>query len=284
MNRAWWRNAILAAAVAALGLIVYLKPGTDATLEHALSAATPEAARTIRVERAGTAPIALEKRGVDWFLTSPLAARASPPQVERVLAIAGAKSAVRLAAIDLARFDLERPALRLTIDGQHFDFGIVNEISREQYVLTGGTVYAVSARYGAALPAGPADLLDRQLLARSEVPEHIELNGFSISREEGKWVSKPPGGDLSQDDLQRWADDWRHASALRVEPYRGGTPAVEVRIRLRDGKALSLGVLSREPEVVLLRPDEKLVYYLSKGAAKRLLSPPGATEDAASKK
>jgi hypothetical protein len=274
MNRAWWRNAILAAAVAALALFVYLKPGTDATLEHALSAATPEAARTIRVERSGTAPIVLEKRGEDWFLTSPLAARASPPQVERLLAIASAKSAVRLAATDLARFDLERPAVRLSIDEQRFDFGIVNELSREQYVLTGGTVHAVSARYGAALPAGPADLLDRQLLARSEVPEHIELNGFSITREEGKWVSKPPGGDLSQDDLQRWADDWRHASALRVEPYGSGAPVAEVKIGFRGGKALSLGVLSREPEIVLLRPDEKLVYYLSKAAAKRLLSPP----------
>ena len=274
MKRAWWRSAILAAAVAALGLFVYLKPGTDATLEHALSAATPGAARTIRVERSGTAPVVLEKRGEDWFLTSPLAARAGAPQVERLLAVAGAKSAVRLAATDLARFDLERPAVRLTIDGERFDFGIVNEISREQYVLAGGTVHAVSARYGAALPAGPADLLDRQLLARSEVPEHIELNGFSMSREGGKWVSKPPGGDLSQDDLQRWADDWRHASALRVEPFGRGTPVAEVRIRLRDGTALALGVLSREPEVVLLRTDEKLVYYLSKAAAQRLLSPP----------
>ena len=161
MKSAWWRNAILAAAVAALGLFAYLKRGSDTTLEHALSSIKPAAARVIRVERSGTAPIVLEKRGEEWLLTSPLAARAGPLQVERLLAIAGAKSAVRLAATDLARFDLERPAVRLTIDEQRFDFGIVNEVSREQYVLTGGTVHAVSPLYGAALPAGPGDLLDR---------------------------------------------------------------------------------------------------------------------------
>ena len=273
MKRVGWLNAILAAAVAALGLFVYLKPA-HTPIEHALSAAKPDAARVVRVERSGATPLVLEKRGEEWFLTSPLAARASPPQVERLLAIAGAKSAVRLAATDLARFDLERPAVRVTIDGERFDFGIVNEVSREQYVRAGETVYAVSPRYGAALPAGPGDLVDRQLLAKGEIPEHIELNGFTVSREEGKWVAKPPGGDLSQDDLQRWTDDWRHASALRVEPYGKGAPVAEVKMRFRDGKVLSLGVLSREPEVALLRPDEKLVYYLSRAAAKRLLAPP----------
>ena len=114
------------------------------------------------------------------------------------------------------------------------------------------------------------------MLAKSEVPEVVELSGFSVSREDGKWVLKPPGGDLSQDDLQRWADDWRHASALRVEPYGKGAPVAEVKMRFRDGRALSLGILSREPEVALLRPDEKLVYYLSRAAAKRLLAPPTA--------
>ena len=49
----------------------------------------------------------LEKRGEEWFLTSPFAARAEPLQVERLLAIAEAKSPARLAATDLARFELD---------------------------------------------------------------------------------------------------------------------------------------------------------------------------------
>jgi hypothetical protein len=119
----------------------------------------------------------------------------------------------------------------------------------------------------------PDDLLRPAVAGKNEVPEQIELNGFSISGQTGSgWCN--PRAATSQDDLQRWADDWRHASALRVEPYGRGAPVAEVKMRFRDGKALSLGILSREPEVALLRPDEKLVYYLSKGVAKRLLAPP----------
>jgi hypothetical protein len=276
MKRAWLRTALLAAAVAALGLFVYLKPVTRDTPEYALSGLKPDAAHAVRLERSGAAPIALEKRGEEWFLTAPFAARAGTVQVQRLLAVAAAKGTARLAATDLARFGLERPAMRLTIDGQSFDFGIVNEISREQYVLTGGAVYTVAVSYTAGLPARPADLVDRQLFARSEVPERIELGEFIVAREEGKWTVRPPAGEMSQDDLQRWLDDWRHASALRVEPYGRGTPVAAVKMQLRGGTALSFGILSREPEVALLRSDQKLVYYLSRGAAARLLSPPQA--------
>jgi hypothetical protein len=275
MRGAWLRNAFLAAAVAALALFVYLKPAPESG-QHALSATRPDAARTIRVERPGAAPVALEKRGEEWFLTSPIAARAEPLQVERLLAIAEARSPARLAATDLARFELARPAARLTIDAQSFDFGIVNEVSREQYVLTGGLVYAVSPRYGAALPAAPGDLIARQLLGKNEMPARIEFDTFTLANEGGKWVLTPAGGDPSQDDLQRWVDDWRHASALRVEPYTKGAPVSEVRMRFKDGTGLSLGVLSGEPEAALLRADQKLVYYLSSAAARRLFTPPAA--------
>jgi hypothetical protein len=276
MSRAGWRNAILAAAVAALGLFVYLKPATDATAERALSAVKPEAARAVRLAHSGAAPIALKKRGEEWFLTSPVAARADPLQVQRLLAIAGRSPPYSSAATDLARFGLDRPATQLTIDEQRFDFGIVNDISREQYVLTGGQVHAVSPRYGAALPTGAGELISKQLLTPERDTDAHRIERIFVAQAEGKWVLKPPGEELSQDDLQGWVDAWRHASALRVEPHGKGTPSAEVKMRFRDGTALSLGILSREPEAALLRPDEKLVYYLSRGIAKRLLSPPGA--------
>jgi len=274
MRRAWRVNALLAAAVAALGLFVFLKPRTDAPVEHALAAFKPEVARAIRLERPGATALVLEKRGEEWVLTAPVSARADPVRVQRLLAIAGATATSRLAATDLSRFELDRPAARLTIDSQSFDFGMVNPLSREQYVLTGGAVYTVAPGYDAALPRNPGDLIDKRLLRMSEVPVRVELGKFTVAREETRWVLRPPGGDLSQDDIQRWVDEWRHASALRVEAFAKGVPLGAVRMQFRDGTALSLGILAREPEVALLRPDEKLVYYLFKGSAQRLFSPP----------
>ncbi|MBI2509048.1 MAG: hypothetical protein HYV99_03460 [Betaproteobacteria bacterium] len=124
MKRSLWLNALLLVAVAGLGLFVYLRPKSDAPAEHALSALKPDAATRIQIERGGTAAIALEKKGDAWFLTEPFRARADAARVERLLEIARARATHRMPAADLARFDLERPETRMTIDGESFGFGL----------------------------------------------------------------------------------------------------------------------------------------------------------------
>lgn len=278
MSKAWFLNALLAAAVAALGLIAYLKPGTQAPAEHVLATGKAGEASSIRLERAGTAPIVLEKKHDGWFMTAPFAARADSSGVQRLLAITEARSAHRLAATDLARFELERPEARLAVDGQRFDFGMVNPVSREQYVLTGDAVYTISLRYGSVLPSRPADLIDKRLFGAEEVPVRVELKEFTVGRNDGKWTLNPPRAELSQDDFQRWMDGWRHASAVRVESYAGGKALAEVGLQLQNGGKLTLMILARQPELALLRPAEKLVYYFLSGQAKQLLAPPGASQ------
>jgi hypothetical protein len=48
---------------------------------------------------------------------------------------------------------------------------------------------------------------------------------------------------------------------------------------LTGGAELALGLLAREPELVLRRADEKLQYHFRADAAKRLLSPPNAAAE-----
>lgn len=277
-------NLALAALVAALALFVYLKPGGDAATDFALSSLKPGAASLIRIERDGAAAIVLERKHDAWLLTAPFAARADELMVQRLLEIALAKAAHRLAASDLARFDLERPEARLIIDGQTFSFGVVSAVSREQYVLTGDAVYTVSPRYGMALPGNAADLISRRLFAPDEVPARIELKDFAVAQRDGRWTLSPGPEDLSQDDLHRWVDEWQLATALRVEPYAKGKAQGEIRLQLKNGGKLTLGILSRGPEWVLLRPDERLQYHFFAEIAKRLLAPPGATRDELVKK
>ena len=159
-----WLNALLAAAVAVLGLLAYFRPASQPA-DHALTMIKASEAAGIRIERGDAQPILLVKKGDVWFMASPIAAPANPVRVRGLLAITEARSAHRLAATDLARFELERPMARVTIDGQHFDFGMVNQVSREQYVLTGDAVYTVSLGYAAALPARPDELIDKPLPA-----------------------------------------------------------------------------------------------------------------------
>ncbi|HXF65106.1 MAG TPA: DUF4340 domain-containing protein [Burkholderiales bacterium] len=275
MRRVLWLNAALAAAVAAVALFAHFRPQGEPR-EHALSALAPAQIRTIRIERAGMAPIRLERKGEDWFVSEPFAARAEAIPVRRLLEIAEARSAHRLDASDLARFGLDPPEARLVLEDRSFDFGLVNPVSHEQYVLAGGAVYTVSPRYGTALPASAAELASRRLLAPGETPVGIALPEFSVEQREGKWALVPASAELGQDDLIRWVEQWRLAYALRVEPHAKGTIRERISIALREGGTLSLGVLAREPELVLVRLDENLQYYFIAEQAKRLLAPPGA--------
>ena len=191
MRRAWLRNAFLAAAVAALGAVRLPQAGAGVRPSTRSPLRRPEAARIDprRASRDGAHRAREARRGMVPDV-APRRARRRRCRSQRLLAIAEARSPARLAATDLARFELERPAARLTIDAQSFDFGIVNEVSREQYVLTGDTVYTRKSalRRGAARRV-PATSSPGSCSGTNEVPARIELDTSSPSRsEDGKWV------------------------------------------------------------------------------------------------
>jgi hypothetical protein len=276
MNGRAWRTALLAAVVAALGTFIYFKPARGPA-QYSISGLKAQEIRSIRLERPGdAAPLLLERRPDGWYVASPFAARADALRAHQVLAIAEAKSSHRLPAADLARFELDRPVAWLTLAGQTFAFGLVNAVTREQYVLSGDFVYTLHPRYGAALPARPAEAANRQLFAADETPVRIELREFTVESRGGKWTLTPGAGAVSQEEFVRWVDEWHLASALRVEPWLRGKPVADIRVRLKNGRNLMLGVLARQPELVLVRTDEKMQYHLRAEAAKRLFAPPRA--------
>lgn len=276
MSRAGWLNALLAATVVALGAFFYFRPARDAVVEYPLSALKPQEATSLRIERVGAAPILLDRKQDTWFISAPFAARADASRVQQLLAIVEARAAHRLPAGDRGRFGLEQPESRIIVDGQPFSFGVVSDITREQYVMSGDAVYAVHPRYGAALPVNAVQMASHQLFGSDESPVRIALRDFAVEQRDGRWTLAPGTEVLSQDDFIRWVEEWRLASALRVELRSATRARDEIRIQLKNGAEFTLGVLSREPELVLARSDEKLQYRFGAELAKRLLSPPGA--------
>jgi hypothetical protein len=267
-----------------LGTWAYFKPARDTPALHPLSALKSSEAASIHIERPGAAPISLEKKAGAWAMTAPFAARGDESRVQRLLEILEAKSAHRLAAADLSRFELDRPQARVTIGRQAFSFGMVNAVTREQYLLTDGAVFTVNPNYGTALPAHPSEMASPRLLGPTEKPVRIESQAFTVEQRGGKWAQTPAAKDPSQDDFLRWVELWQLASASRIEPYVKGKPLETIQIQLKDGGTLALGVLAREPELILLRPDEKLQYHFRAELAKRLLSRPAAADARADKK
>ncbi len=277
MNNRQWLNVALPATVAVLALFAYFKPHKSEP-EHRLSALKAADVRKIRIEIAGNPPLALERTGPDWRLAAPVAARADSFQTQRLLAILEATSKDRLPAAGLARFDLNEPYARVTIDQQTFSFGAVNQMSREQYVLTQDGVYLVPLQYGAALPKNALQMVSRQLFAADEAPVAFEFTEFSLAQQDGKWVMSPAPADMSQDDVNRWIDEWRLATALAVQAADNRKPLATIKVRLKSGSDLTLAVLQREPDLTLARSDQPFAYQFSGDTAKRLLAPPAATK------
>ena len=275
MKGAWITNALLLLAVAALASFVAFKPRGEPGA-HRLSRLQPKEAKRIVLERSGDPAIVMERKADGWLITAPLSARADAFQAERLLAILDAATAHRLPAQDLARFELDRPFARVMIDGETFSYGAINAVTREQYVLTAQAVYALPARYRTMLPANVSQLIHKQLLESGELPVRFEFRDFTVARGEKGWRVQPAPGEVSQDDIHRWVDGWRHAAALRVEPYAGDKAVDTIAIELRDGKRLELEVLQKTPELMIGRPDAKLRYHFAAQAARELLAPPGS--------
>ena len=276
MKRIGWINVALLALVIALALFAWLRPSAPAA-DYKLSTQTPADAKHIEIAFGGNPPVMLERAMAGWQLTAPFTARAADFQVQNVLGLLGATAQEQLPAQHLERFELAAPRLRVTIDGQTFAFGAINELTREQYVLTQNTVYLLRLNYFVALPRNVWQLIDRQLFAPNETPVAFDFPNFKLAQQDGKWtLSPPPASELSQDDFNDWVDNWRLASALAIQPASHGKPLAMLKIKLRNGEIKQLAIMQRAPQLVLARADRPAFeYQFTADAAKRLLTPPG---------
>jgi hypothetical protein len=277
MKLGWVVNALLLIGVLGLGAYAWHKDRQPKEPGYKLSALRVAGVKKIEVAPRGAPGYTLEKRGETWFLIAPIEARAEQSQVQRMLGLLSAASKEKLAATDLKRFDLDPPALKVSMDGQSFSFGGTNPLSQEQYVGTGDGVYLVSAYYASLVPRASDRMLTHSLFNEREKAIGFKFKGFSVQQQDGKWTLSPrPTSDkekLSQDDLNRWADDWHYASSLVTQPWSGKPTPDVVEVKLTDGKSITFVVVRREPELILARPDEKLQFQFSGEMTRRLLNP-----------
>lgn len=274
MNRGWLINALLFVIVAGLTSWIYVKPQSGDTPIRVTTLQARDAT-TIRLERKGDPAIELVRRDGSWQLIQPFTARAEAFQVERLLSVVEASATQRLPASDLARYELNEPLTRLTVNGMALSYGAVNAVTREQYVLTGSGVYALPGRYGAMIPTNVDQLIARQLFAPKEKLARLEFPHFTVARDT-KWTVSPEVPGLSQDDIARWLEAWQHATALRTERHAEAKAIESINITLAHGARLTVHVLHKGPDYVIARADENVRYYLAAETAKRMLSPPRA--------
>ena len=272
-------NLTLIAALVALSLYTYFKPWQEAAPSIKLTQLKRDDITRIAVEPRGAAAIKLEKLDGAWRMVAPLKAQAEATQVDRLVDIVNANAKQKLARADLVQFDLNPPQVRVTLNDQAFAFGRVNEITYEQYVATGDGVYLVPPLYGYGIPTDATKLLSRRLLDAGEVAVAFDFGRYRIDRDDkGTWATSgelPAAKDppLSQDDFNRWADEWRYTSALSVEPDKGSRSREQVNVRFKSGKAVTMRIVQKEPDFQRVRSDNAMRYHFGVEVGQRLLDP-----------
>ena len=270
-------NLVLLLALAGLGLYAYLRPNKAPEPGIAVSQLKREQVQSIRVAPRGSPAIELQKRGDQWYLQAPYATRADSFQVDRLLDLVTATSREKLAHADLARFDLSPPRVTVTLNSESYAFGAVNEITNEQYLATADAVYLVAPHLGYGVPIEPAKLISPRLLGPAETPTAFDFGGWKAVKDaDGKWHlsgALPNKTPLSQDDLNRWADEWKLVTSLSAEPHRGPRARDAVTVSVTGGRSVRFEILAREPQFRLLRTDEGIRYQVGADAGRRLTDP-----------
>jgi hypothetical protein len=272
-------NLSLIAALVALSLYTYFKPWQDAAPTIKLTQLKRDDIVRITVEPRGAAAIKLEKHDGAWRIVAPLNAQAEATQVDRLVDIVNANAKQKLANPDLVQLDLSPPQVRVTLNDQAFAFGRVNDITYEQYVAAADGVYLVPPLYGYDIPTDANKMLSRRLLEQGELPVAFDFGRYRVVRDDkGTWTAS---GDfaatkeapLSQDDFNRWADEWRYTSALSVGPDKGSRSRDVINVRFKNGKTVAMRILQKEPDFQLVRNDNSMRYHFGVEVGRRLLDP-----------
>ena len=276
MTRQWVLNLFLLLAVLVLVGIAFFRPGlVKKSAPHRLTAIDALQVKNITIERPAHETIVLIKKDQQWMLDKPIHARASDFIVSNVLAITKAASFNQLpydANTDAARYGFEKPKVTVYFDQDPVVFGDTNPLNQQRYILYHDQVHMISPNAIWAVTHRSSEFLDKRLLEFKEAPVAIYFSdGKKLGLKNGIWVLQPKIKSLATDALTQLVNEWRYAGATEVQPYKGAPLHGIIRVVYRNKRTIELGIISRHPELILLRKDENLQYYFPASAASRLL-------------
>lgn len=274
-------NLWLAAALVVLVWVVWQEPGHDtspATIK--LTRLNPATITKVVITR-GNQSLVLTRHDSTWELQQPIKITANASRVENLLHLAEAESLARFSAAgrDLVQYGLRDPEVRLRLDDTELLIGSATPLDQRRYVQVGDTIHLIADSFTYDLTSDAADYVSRDLLPRGAKIVAIDLPGGKLSRDEkGAWTLTPAASGIAPDVLQKLVDEWINAQAIRVATYDRRPAQGTVNIVLEgEPQPLHYAIVTRQPELILARPDLGVQYSLVAEQAERLLSPPAGT-------
>ena len=271
-------NGFLLCVVLALGWVAYFEPGKKVETSNPLLKIDSSSINTIRLQNAET--IVFEKKEGLWREVEPLNAPVNQIRVNQLLEIAESKSEASypIREDELAQFDLDKPRIRLTLGSTELSFGGIESINQRRYVRVGDRLHLVADQFFHHLNASATDFVDKRLVVEGSKIQSIEVPGFKASLgNEGQWTGSPEAKD--KQDYAEWSMLWSTARAIDIKRLDIVPLGDKIRLGLQGKEPLEFTVVSREPSLVLARPDLGLKFELTQETAKTLLTPPSKREE-----
>lgn len=266
------------ATIAGLAVFLYFRPQSPDIHKYPLSTSPVEAVQSLRMVRQQQ-EIALQQLDNHWYLVKPVQARADEGKIAEILEILTVTSSQRLPLVDLGRFGLDQPNVRLYLNDEYFGFGGFAPTTNQQYVATSDQVYLISPRYVLALPSNASDLINPQLLASDEIPVKFELNHLTVELQNENWRVTMQHSDevLDEETIKHWIQLWQtaHADELRLEQAIGPdfVETGSIEITLQNKQEINLRILQNKFTLVLLRVNDGFGYQFPIDAGQQLVDP-----------
>lgn len=267
-------NLALLLIVAGLSATVWFTQKKAPPKGPPLTALSAAAVTHISIEHPNEPTITLEKKGAEWQLTAPVQAPTDPFEITSLvnLATQETKRTLKVADVKLADLKLDPPQFTITLNDQKLEFGDTEPLEYRRYVRHGDSVALIDDPSGTAVDADYSNLVAKELISPGVDIDKIEVPGLSVSRSAGKdWSATPASDAATGDALARFVQAWRAARSMwnAAMPADGGK-GEPITLTLKDG-VVHLVLVSKEPQLIIDRPDLKLRYTLSKADADTLL-------------
>ncbi|MBI3772370.1 MAG: DUF4340 domain-containing protein [Gammaproteobacteria bacterium] len=276
MGKRAWLNLVLLAVILGLAAIVYFEPGIKQPVVQSLTKIDTSAVKELQISVPDQAPITLQRDGQRWRLTAPKQILANPVRVQRILGLLAVSSEQQYASsnLDLNKYGLATPKVRLRVAGQELAFGDQDPLNSRRYVLIGQTLHLIDQSDIAVLTSGWPSLVDLRLIPDGQELAAIEITGLGkLERGKDGWKYRGSGKTKTpaQTRIDELIQSWREAQAMEVAINETEATGEQAVLKFVDGSELKFDVNRFADQVVFGRADLEIEYHLSSDQAQQLL-------------
>jgi hypothetical protein len=272
-------NLGLLALIGVLVLFTVYEPGIEKpAVAPTLLQLDKAEVKKITIIRDSQQEIELVRQDDDhWQMLAPIQHAADQFRVDSLLRITTLKSLGSFSTDPdkLATYQLDKPRVTLILNHQtRIAFGSSTPLDQRRYVIVNGQVHLITDTLYYHLIGSFPTFLRKQLLDEGSSIEALTLPELKLSWQEERWQLDPKPESFSADQVTRLIDQWKFASALEIKPY-DKKPGGKVVLKLTGiEEPLEYLLTSREPDLILARPELGIQYHLDASSGAKLLQLP----------